>query len=122
MSRWRSLRAAATCWSTRRNRTELVGILGEALAAAGHNRTAKIMHDIPTYHTTPVEAARIANDAHAKLLVFSHINPPLPNWFAERAFLRGVSDVRASGWVLGRDGMLFRLPGGSDTIEQTTLD
>jgi ribonuclease Z len=101
---------------------KLVGILGEALAAAGRNRPAKIMHDIQDYHTTPVEAARLANDAHAKLLVFTHINPPLPNWFAEHAFLAGVSDVRANGSVMGRDGTLIRLPGGSDDIEQTTLD
>lgn len=100
----------------------LVGILGKALAQAGRPRPAKIMHDIPTYHTTPVEAAKIANEAGAKLLVFTHINPPLPNGIAERAFLEGVSDVRASGWILGRDGTLVRLPGRSDTIETTTID
>lgn len=100
----------------------LVGILGEALTKAGRFRPAKIMHDIPAYHTTPVDAARIANEAHAKLLVFSHINPPLPNWIARRAFLNGVSEVRPNGWVLGRDGLLIRLPGHSDTIEQSMLD
>jgi ribonuclease Z len=100
---------------------ELVGILGAAMSAAGHPRPAKIMHDIPDYHTTPVEAARIANLAQAKLLVFTHINPPLPNYLAERAFLRGVSNVRASGWLMGRDGTLIRLPGHSDAIEETTI-
>jgi ribonuclease Z len=101
---------------------KLVGILGAALDAAGNHRPAKIMHDIPTYHTTPVQAARIANLAQVKLLVFSHINPPLPNWIAERAFLEGVSDARPDGWVLGYDGMLIRLPGQSNTIERTTID
>jgi ribonuclease Z len=99
----------------------LVAILGEVLASAGRSRPAKIMHDIPSYHTTPVEAARIANEAHAKLLVFTHINPPLPNEIAERAFLDGVSDVRPDGWVLGRDGTLIRLPGHSDAIEKTSI-
>jgi ribonuclease Z len=98
---------------------ELVGILGSVMAQAGRLRPAKIMHDIPAYHTTPVEAARIANLAQAKLLVFTHINPPLPNFIAERAFLRGVSDVRPNGWLMGRDGTLIRLPGHSDTIETT---
>jgi ribonuclease Z len=100
----------------------LVALLGEAFTAGGHPRQAKIMHDIPSYHATPVEAARIANDAHAKLLVFTHLDPPLPNWFVERAFLAGVSDVRPNGWALGRDGTLIRLPGNSDTVEQTTID
>jgi ribonuclease Z len=101
----------------------LVGILGDVLTAAGRPRPAKIMHDIPGYHTTPVDAARIANDAHAKLLVFTHINPPLPLAFiSEPAFLAGVSDVRPSGWLIGHDGMLIRLPGHSDVIEQTEVN
>jgi ribonuclease Z len=101
---------------------ELVGILGDAATAAGRLRAAKIMHDIPGYHTSPVAAARIANEAHAKLLVFTHLLPVLPNAIAERAFLRGVSDVRPDGVVLGHDGFLVRLPGHSDAIEQTTLE
>src|SRR6202789_2051435 len=101
---------------------ELVGILGDAATAAGRLRAAKIMHDIPGYHTSPVAAAHIANDAHAKLLVFTHLLPVLPNAIAERAFLRGVSDVRPDGVVLGHDGFLARLPGHSDAIEQTTLE
>jgi len=100
----------------------LVALLGQALTAGGYPRPAKIMHDIPTYHTTPVDAARIANLAQAKLLVFSHINPPLRSWIAERAFLEGVSDVRRHGWMLGRDGTLIRLPGGTDDIERSTID
>jgi ribonuclease Z len=100
----------------------LVGILEQALRAANRPRPAKIMHDIPSYHTTPVEAARIANLAQAKLLVFTHINPPLPDAIAERAFLDGVSDVRSDGWLLGRDGTLIRLPGHGDTIEKTTIN
>jgi ribonuclease Z len=101
---------------------ELVRILGAVMTTAGRTRPAKIMHDIPDYHSTPVEAARIANLAGAKLLVFTHINPPLPNFIAERAFLRGVSDVRPNGWLLGRDGTLIRLPGHSDAIEETTIE
>lgn len=99
----------------------LVGILEGALARAGRNRTAKILHDIPSYHSDPVDAARIANQAQVKLLVFSHINPPLPNGIAERAFLRGVSEVRPDGWVLAHDGLLIRLPGHSTAIEQNSL-
>jgi ribonuclease Z len=100
---------------------ELVGILGAQLQSEGRWRQAKIMHDIPGYHTSPVDAARIANEAHAKLLVYTHILPVLPNWIAERAFLRGVSDVRPDGVVLGHDGLLIRLPPHSTEVDQTTI-
>ncbi|HEY2034668.1 MAG TPA: MBL fold metallo-hydrolase [Rhizomicrobium sp.] len=99
----------------------MVGILQDVLTNANRPRPAKIMHDIVTYHTTPVEAARIANAARAKLLVFTHINPPLPTRFAERAFLDGVSEARHGDWMLGRDGTLIRLPGHSSEIEKTSL-
>jgi ribonuclease Z len=100
---------------------ELVGILGQALLAGHRPRPAKIMHDIVTYHTTPVQAAEIANMADAKLLVFTHINPPLPNGIAESAFLHGVAGARHGDWMLGRDGTLIRLPGNSTEIEKTSL-
>ncbi|HEX4533066.1 MAG TPA: hypothetical protein VH000_02455, partial [Rhizomicrobium sp.] len=101
---------------------ELVGILGNAMTAAGRTRPAKIMHDIPSYHTGPVAAARIANRAHVRLLVYTHLIPVLPDAIAERAFLRGVSDVRPDGVVLGHDGLIVRLPGHSDRIEQDDLN
>ncbi|HUB85215.1 MAG TPA: MBL fold metallo-hydrolase [Rhizomicrobium sp.] len=99
----------------------MIAILGSVMMQNGRPRPAKIMHDIRTYHTTPVEAARIANMANAKLLLYTHTIPPLPNWIAERAFLAGVSDVRHGDWMLGHDGTLIRLPGHSDTIEKTAI-
>ncbi|HTQ13332.1 MAG TPA: MBL fold metallo-hydrolase [Rhizomicrobium sp.] len=100
---------------------ELVAILGDAAAKAGRWRAAKIMHDIPGYHTSPVDAARIANEAGAKLLVYTHLLPVLPNAIAERAFLRGVRDVRPDGVLLGHDGTLIRLPAHSAEMEQSSL-
>lgn len=96
---------------------ELVGIMRDEMLAAGRTRPAKIMHDIPGYHTSPVDAARIANLAKAKLLVFTHLLPILPNDIAVRAFLKGVSDVRPDGVKVGHDGMVVRLPGHSDEVE-----
>lgn len=100
--------------------THMVGLIEEGLAAAGDRRT-KVMHDIPSYHTTPVNAAEIANEAGVKLLVYSHIVPRLPNAIAERVFLRGVGDVRADGVMLGYDGLDLELPAGSDKIVQHDL-
>ncbi len=100
---------------------EMVADLGAVLAAEGQWRSAKIMHDIPSYHTSPVDAARIANEAGVKLLVYTHLLPVLPNGLAERLFLRGVYDVRSDGVIIGRDGLLLRLEASSSKIERSQL-
>ena len=100
---------------------ELAKIFEEATTQSGRARAAKIFHDIPGYHTSPIDAAKIANAAHARLLVFTHLLPIVPNAIAARAFLRGVSDVRPSGVTIGYDGLLLHLPGGTDRIEQDSL-
>ncbi len=94
----------------------LIARIGEATAKAGRARAAKIMADIPSYHTSPVEAAEVANEAGARLLVLYHLNPPPPAALFERAFVRGVAEVRAGDWVVAEDGMLLELPRGSDEI------
>ena len=101
---------------------QMVGIMHDALAAANYPRQAKIFHDIPGYHTAPIDAARIANATHVKLLVFSHIIPMLPNQVAEKLFLRGVSDVRPEGVELGHDGRVLKLPAGTDRIDEDNLN
>jgi ribonuclease Z len=95
---------------------ELVAIMHDELVASGHPRQAKIFHDIPSYHSSPVDAARIANLANARLLLFTHMLPMLPNAIAVRAFLKGVEDVRDHGVRVGRDGLVVRLPKGSDAV------
>jgi ribonuclease Z len=100
---------------------DMVRDIGNALTSVGQWRAAKIMHDIPPYHTSPVDAARIANEAGAKLLVFTHLIPMLPNDLAERMFLHGVSSVRASGVRLGHDGLLIRLTQGKHDIDISDL-
>lgn len=100
---------------------QMVAMLGAALKKAGKWRPAKIMHDIPGYHSSPAGAARIANEAGVKRLVFTHILPPLPNGVAERLFLGGVNAIGPEGVELGHDGLLIRLPAHSGAIEETTL-
>lgn len=100
----------------------LIAAVGDAAAAIGRDRVAKIMRDIPDYHTTPVEAAELANAARVRLLVLSHLSPPPPNRLAERPFVRGVARVRPDGWVLGDDGLLIELPAGSDAVTMRRLD
>jgi ribonuclease Z len=95
---------------------DLIARIGRAAATLGRDRVVKIMADIPSYHTTPVEAAEVANEAGVRLLVLWHLNPPPPNGFIERVFTRGVDAVRPSGWILGDDGTLVELPASSATI------
>lgn len=87
----------------------MVARLQEGAAKAGLQNAAKIFADIPSYHTTPVEAARAANAAGVKKLVLSHLTPAPDNRLARQIFLRGVSLVRP-GVVLAEDGMVLRLP------------
>lgn len=100
----------------------LVAEIREAAAAAGLGRIEKIMSDIPDYHTSPVEAAEVANEAGVKLVVFTHLTPPPANRIVERIFLRGVDAARDGDWLLANDGLLVELPVDSDTIEVRSLE
>jgi ribonuclease Z len=100
----------------------LVAMIGEAAAAHGRPRVAKIMHDIPSYHTSPVEAAETANEAGVKLLVLYHLTPPPRNGFMEQVFVRGVADARKGDWTLANDGLLVELPAGSSEVRTSQLE
>ncbi len=95
---------------------ELVGRLNAAAAAAGRVNLAKITADIPDYHTSPVEAAEVAEAAGVHHLLFYHIVPPLPLSGLEQVFLDGVSEVYGGGVTLGRDGTLISLEQGGDRV------
>ncbi|TAJ50606.1 MAG: MBL fold metallo-hydrolase [Nevskiaceae bacterium] len=91
----------------------------QALAAeAGRPRIAKIFGDIPSYHTSPVEAAELANAAKVPLLLLYHLTPSPPNRIAGQVFMRGVKAVRPEGVVLSDDGTLITLPlaGGAPQV------
>lgn len=76
-----------------------------------HNpRLGKMANDTLGYHTSPVEAAEVARDANAKMLVFSHVVPGPRNFIMRRMFLSGVDDVFTGTIVLGEDGQRFTLP------------
>ena len=50
------------------------------------------------------------------------VAPPPPNALVARIFVRGVDEVRPSGWVMADDGMLFTLPPDSDAIERGEIE
>ena len=92
-----------------------------ALEERGNPLAAKIMHDIQDYHASPKEAAESAQTAGAKMLVLSHLVPPLPAEYLYPAFL-GDAESRFDGpIVVGEDGMLFSLPANTDEITQSNV-
>jgi ribonuclease Z len=97
-------------------------ILATALEQNGRADQAKIARKIMDYHTAPTDAAAIAGEAGVKLLVFTHMVPPLRNALMRRMFLRGVKAQRGKGdTILGRGGLLITLPKGSDAIKTQPL-
>ena len=87
-----------------------------AANAVGRDRTEAIMHDVQDYHISPEEAARIANDANVKLLVFYHLLPAPDGFLPRQLFARGVNDVRKNGWTIADDGSLYTLPIGTKEV------
>lgn len=75
----------------------------------GMTRLGKLASDVRDYHTTPVQAAEVAQAAGVKELVLSHIFPPIPNRLAERLLLQGTAAAFGGKIVLGEDGMRFDL-------------
>jgi ribonuclease Z len=101
--------------------TSMTRTLGTAAKSAGRESTAAIMHDIEDYHITPEEAARIANDANVRLLVFYHLLPTPDGFLTRRLFGRGVDAVRHGDWAIAEDGSLYTLPLGSKDVRIGTI-
>lgn len=95
-----------------------------ALQRAGDAKLAKVISEVGNYHATPVDAARLAKEAGARLLVFNHMGPiPPDNIVTKKLFERGVGNALGSDrWMLADDGLLLTLPKGSKAIETRSLD
>ncbi len=99
----------------------MVETLEAAFAAHGATNTAKIFADIRDYHASPEQAAESAQAAGARMLVLSHLVPPLPSAYLYPAFLGDAPGRFGGPIVVGEDGMLFSLPPRSDRIERRRL-
>lgn len=99
----------------------LVQAMTAGLAAKGIKNLAQITRDILNYHTTPEEAAEVAQAAGVKQLVLSHIVPAIPSRFFYPAFLGDAAKRFRGPMVVGEDGMLFSLAAGkSDVVHRNT--
>ena len=100
---------------------KLVKMMTASLAAKGMKNLAQITRDILNYHTTPEQAAEVAQAAGAKQLVLSHIVPSIPSKFFNPAFLGDAASRYPGPIVVGEDGMMFSLPAGKTDIVQSRL-
>ncbi len=88
----------------------LTRVLGAAASRAGNAPLAKILADIEDYHTTPEQAAALAETAGVGALALTHIVPPLRLSALEGAFL-GDARARFGGplWLMA-DHEVISLP------------
>jgi ribonuclease Z len=77
---------------------------------------AQITIDIHDYHTTPLQAAELAQAVSAKHLLYYHIVPALPLRRLEKLFVQGVSAAYDGPVTVGRDGTWIQLPKGSSDV------
>jgi len=81
----------------------------------------KIAADIPSYHASPEDAAKIANEAAVRHLIYYHVIPPLPSPILNSLFLGDATDYYKGPITMGSDGMLFSLPSNSREIKQKKI-
>lgn len=94
----------------------LLSLIEKGFADAGRDNLRQVMHDVVDYHTTPQEAAELAQQAGVRALVLNHIVPPLPSRALHAAFL-GDAKKRFNGSLqIGQDGDWISLPAGSQAI------
>jgi ribonuclease Z len=97
----------------------LVAIQRRAALRHGRANLAAILHDILSYHTTPEQAAGIAERAQVKMLLFTHVIPPLPLRALEGPFLGRSRDIFHGQLRVGHDGDFVSLPAGTQEIRFT---
>jgi ribonuclease Z len=98
---------------------DMVAVQREAALRHGRANLASIFHDILAYHTTPEQAAGIAERAHVSLLLLTHVIPPLPLKALEGPFLGRARSIFHGRMRVGRDGDFIILPAGSTEILET---
>ena len=95
---------------------EMVKTMEAAAKSNDAKGLTKILFDIQDYHTSPVNAAKIAKQAGASDLVLYHIVPMLPSDALIPMFVRGASDEFDGKITVSEDGLIVRLPVDSDAI------
>jgi ribonuclease Z len=100
---------------------ELMKLLQEGAKTAKRDKLEQIMKDITDYHTSPVQAAEIAQQAQVAYLLLHHIAPPLPLPVLVDVFLKGTADAFKGKIQVAKDGDFLSLPAGQKTIQVSHL-
>jgi len=101
---------------------DVIARASEAFGRAGETRLQRLSSDVIEYHTSPGEAVAVAAAAGVDTLVFTHLVPAVPKVVRNWLFMRDLEVPDGLDVIVGEDGMHFRLPAGSDEIEQEVLD
>ena len=72
----------------------IVSMMEDFTKRSGNDLLSKILFDVQDYHTDPVDAAKAANEAGVKHLIFYHLAPAPAIWLVEDMFVRGVNSIR----------------------------
>ncbi len=99
----------------------LVAKQREAALRHGRANAAAILHDILSYHTTPEQAAGIAARAHVRMLLFTHVIPPLPFSALDGPYLGRSRQIFSGTVQVGRDGDFVTLPARGRDIRRGNL-
>jgi len=94
----------------------MVRTLSNVNRRSGRTNIANITADILDYHTSPEEAARIAEAAGVQHLLLYHIIPPLPVSILNQTFLGDAKKFFRGPITIGVDGLLFSMPAGNKEI------
>lgn len=95
---------------------EFIKIINRNASLLGGVTIARITEDIPKYHITPEQAAKVAAKAEVGYLTLTHILPPLPSKLLQNAFLGDAREIYKGKINIGRDGMLISMLAGSENI------
>ena len=99
---------------------EMMTLLQEGAHTAKRDKLEQLMKDITNYHTSPVEAAQIANKAEVGYLMLHHIAPPLPLPGLVDVFLKGTDKAFKGKIQVAKDGDMLSLPAGQKTIQASS--
>lgn len=97
--------------------TRMVAMQHDAAVRAGRANLAQIFNDIKSYHATPEQAGDTAQRAGVKVLLLTHIVPPLPYSILEVPFVGDARSRFDGRLIVGHDGEEVLLPAGGDRIE-----
>ena len=70
----------------------------------------KTINDVQSYHTSTLQIAKEAQEAHVKHVILTHLMPaPTETWYFEMAFKNGMKNIYNGPVTVGRDLDVFSL-------------